>query len=73
MTLTDEQREAINKGQAISVMVEGTRCVLVREDFFTDGVRIEPNPRAMYNEVVKVLDQMDENADQYLEYLDEAR
>ena len=66
MTLTKEQQQALQKGESIRIEVDGTRCVLIREDLYD-----EASPRASYAAVLKALDKDDESPEQYLEYLDE--
>jgi hypothetical protein len=39
MHLTSEQQKAIEKGEAVSVTIAGTECVLLRKDIY---LRLEP-------------------------------
>lgn len=72
MTLTHNQADAVRKGESVVLDVDGIPCVLVRQDVFENVRRAaEPSPRASYPAVLKALDQDDESAGQYLEYLDE--
>lgn len=73
MTLTQEQRNAIDRGQPVPIVVDGTPCVLVREDVFEQSLHEDSGPRSAYAAVLKALDRDDENTDQYLEYLNESR
>ena len=40
MNLTQEQVQAINRGEAVSVTVEGTKCMLVREEVYSRVQRV---------------------------------
>lgn len=72
MTLTNEQRTALENGESIPLVVDGTPCVLLRRDVYEEVRRtIEPSPRETYPAVLKALDRDDVAPDQYLEYLNE--
>lgn len=74
MTLTAEQRQAIQRGEAVSVTIDGNRCVIVREETLQDVQEAgEESPRSRYAAVLKAIDSDDENTDQYLEYLNDPR
>jgi len=34
MVLTDKQREAVNRGEAVTVKVDNTECVVLRKDVY---------------------------------------
>ncbi len=67
--ITDEQIKAAEQGEAIRVFA-GVELVLVRADVYDQLVNVF-DPRETYPAVVGALG--DEDPDQYLEYLDEAR
>ena len=72
MTLSAEQLQAIEAGEAITLTIDGTHCVVLRQDIFERAqLAIEPSPRQSYPAVLKVLDELDESPEQYLEYLNE--
>jgi len=72
MTLSAEQLQAIEAGEAIELTIDGTRCVVVRHDVYDRVKRvIEPSPRETYPAVLKALDKFDESPEQYLEYLND--
>jgi len=71
MTLTPEQRTAIESGESVSIVVDGTRCVLVRQDVYDETQRLlDFSPRPTYPAVLKALDR-DDDPQHYLEYLNE--
>lgn len=72
MTLTAQQLQAIEHGKTIEIMIEGTHCVVLRQDVYQRaGSSVEPGPRETYPAVLKALDSFDEAPQQYLEYLNE--
>jgi hypothetical protein len=72
MTLSTDQWQAIVDGQAVELIIQGTRCVVIRQDLYERAASmIETNPRQSYGAVLKVLDQFDESPEQYLEYLND--
>lgn len=75
MTLTAEQRQAIQRGEAVPVTIDGNRCVIVREEALLETTQREDeeSPRSRYAAVLKAIDSDDENTDQYLEYLNDPR
>lgn len=56
---TVEQRAAVKGGEAIRVEIDGTPCVVVREDVFdrTRQVPDDPAPRAHYAATLAAWDQ----------------
>jgi hypothetical protein len=40
MTLTKEQRQAIDSGDSVAVVIDGTPCVVVRQDVFDRVQRV---------------------------------
>ena len=72
MTFSTQQLQAIANGEAVELTIKGTPCVVLRKDVYARVKSvIEPSPREMYPAVLKVLDQVDESPEQYLEYLNE--
>jgi hypothetical protein len=77
MTLSAQQLQAIEHGEAIELTIDGTHCVVLRQDVYQRDVipRIasseDTSPRGTYPAVLKALDRFDEAPEQYLEYLDE--
>jgi hypothetical protein len=39
MTLTSEQRQAIDRGESVSLVVDGISCVVIRSDVFQSAYR----------------------------------
>jgi hypothetical protein len=72
MTLTTQQLQAIEDGRPVELTIQGTHCVVLRQDVY-ERVKliVEPSPREMYPAVIKALDKFDESPEQYLEYLNE--
>lgn len=68
--ITHEQIQAAEQGTAIRVP-GNVELVLVRADVYDRLTRLLDDPSETYPAVIEALD--DENPDQYLEYLDEAR
>ena len=72
MTLTTDQWQAIVAGQAVELTIQGTRCVVIRQDLYESAASNgNPSPRETYPAVLKVLDQSDVSPEQYLEYLND--
>ena len=72
MTLSAQQLQAIEHGETIEFTIEGTHCVVLRQDVYQRATSpAESSPRETYSSVLKALDQFDEFPEQYLEYLDE--
>jgi hypothetical protein len=44
MHLTAEQERAIQNGQAVAVTIAGAECIVVRQDVFERGEKIEYSP-----------------------------
>jgi hypothetical protein len=70
MTLTTEQRRALEKGESVALDIDGTPCIVIRKDVY-DEERTGDGPRTFYPAVLNALDRDDESPEQYLEYLDE--
>ena len=72
MTLSAQQLQAIEHGETIALTIEGTHCVVLRQDVYQRATSpAELSPREMYPAVLRALDQFDESPEQYIEYLDE--
>lgn len=77
MTLSAQQLQAIAHGETIELTIDGTHCVVVRQDVYERGLgqqALSPpaaSPRELYPAVLKALAPFDESPEQYLEYLDE--
>jgi hypothetical protein len=72
MTLTTEQLHAIEAGEAIELTIDGTRCIIVRQDIYDRAQQVvDPSPRETYPAVLKALEKFDESPEQYLEYLND--
>lgn len=78
MELNNEQKQALEQGEAVPVTVDETRCVVVREDVY-ERIRSLPvdyddgdyDVSETYPAIIEVLNQEDENPEQYLEYLED--
>lgn len=78
MNLTNDQKQALEKGNAVPVTVDETRYVIVREDVFE---KLKSLPVAyddgdfpiseIYPAILAAWDKDDENPEQYLEYLED--
>jgi len=68
--ITQEQIHAAEQGAAIRVQA-GVELVLVRADLYDRLTRLLDDPAETYAAVLEALDE--ENPEQYLEYLDEAK
>ena len=76
MTLSAQQLRAIERGEAIELTIEGTRCIVLRQDIYQRDVVLQASSqntstRGIYPAVVKALDRFDESPEQYLEYMNE--
>lgn len=72
MELTPEQSQALAQGDAIRIVINGTPCVLLRQDcYYPKVIDDEADLSVWYPAVIEVLNQEDESPDQYLEYLDD--
>ena len=72
MTLSTDQWQAIVAGQAVELVIQGTRCVVIRQDLYEPAAsNVGSSPRETYPAVLKVLDQADNSPEQYLEYLND--
>ena len=75
MTLSAQQLQAIEQGETIELTIEGTHCVLLRQDVYQRDIcqqgpsPEESSPRQMYPAVLRAIEQFDESPEQYLEYL----
>jgi len=59
MTLTPEQKEAVDRGQAVRVVIDGTRYVLIAEDVYVRSARLiddEIDPEQSYPAVLDAWD-----------------
>jgi hypothetical protein len=59
MTLTQEQKQAIDQGQAVSLVIEGARCVVVLQEVYEHRQRLldnEMNPEVAYPAVLDAWD-----------------
>ena len=70
--LTDEERNALKGGEAVPIEIDGTRCVLVRQDIYDRGMAIpngELDPKETYAAVLKAWDEEpDPGLDAYQEF-----
>ena len=70
MTLTREQKSAVEQGEAVPLEIDGTRCVLLLEDVYQHVKRViddEMDPEAAYPAVLEAWDSMGspQDADDY--------
>jgi hypothetical protein len=72
MNLTQEQEEAIQAGEPVEVELARKPCIILPKETYQEMRETEPSPRETYSNVLKAIDQDDENPEQYLEYLEEA-
>jgi hypothetical protein len=78
MNLTPEQKHALENGVAVSVVVDGLPCVVLPQKCYDRILELieyddgDFNPQEMYPMILSILDEEDENPDQYLEYLNDA-
>ena len=60
MTITTEQRQAIEQGRAVEVQLNGTTCVLVRKDVYDRVQRVfddgDMDPRETYPAILATWD-----------------
>lgn len=73
MNISDMQIEAAKRGETIRLTADDVEIVMVRADIFDQRGSTSDNPRATYAAILKAIDEQDEDTEQYLEYLDEAR
>lgn len=72
MELTPQQTQALELGEVISVVVNGTPCILLRKDSYLAQVAdADLKPSDFLAASIEVLNQFDDNPDQYLEYLND--
>ena len=57
MTLTKQQKEAVERGEAVSMTVDGTECVLVKKDVYelVRDLIEEAHPRTMKRHLAKIM------------------
>jgi hypothetical protein len=59
MVLTQQQRDAVGQGEAVPLVVDGNRCVLVREDVYERAKRVidtEMDPQEAYPAILEAWD-----------------
>jgi hypothetical protein len=62
MNLTKEQRQAVGKGESVTVTVDGTECVIIRKDVFERVKAVIPNDLPSLDEQRQLLRQTGEMA-----------
>jgi hypothetical protein len=72
MNISAEQKQAVESGQAVPLVVDGTACVLIRQDVFDRVKRIvydDFDPEETYEAVLKAWDEEeDPGLDAYQDY-----
>ena len=68
--ISPDDRNALESGNPIRVLVDEIPCVVVREDVFDAASQSEDDVRSTYPLILRAWDSEDENPDQYLEYLE---
>lgn len=68
MNVSQQQIEAVERGDVLSIPLEKTDCVIIRKEVF-EKIRNALEIEETYPAILDALD--DENPDQYLEYLNE--
>ena len=62
MQLTKDQQQAIEKGESITVCLEGTECVVIRKDVFERVKAVVPDDLPSIDEQRRLLRQTGEMA-----------
>ncbi|MBW3597579.1 MAG: hypothetical protein KY475_09925 [Planctomycetes bacterium] len=77
MNLSSEQKHDLEKGLPVPVTIDGLPCVVVRQEKYNRVMELieyddsKMDPRELYPMILSILDDDDENPDQYLEYLND--